>query len=135
MIARQVTVDGHHVDVSSYPRARREASFGSRTVPTSGMRGVRVASCVSRQSANRTTSDVEIHHLETPHPLKFSNLRVAENGPLRASIDADASYGDSKIQVTVRRCHLHDVSQADPFLRSPSMLFPVGLGNYRSFQC
>jgi len=45
--------------------------------------------------------DVEIHHLETPNELKFTNLKIVDNGPVRASIQADASYGKSTIKVTI----------------------------------
>ncbi|KAG9009030.1 Glycoside hydrolase, 38 vacuolar alpha mannosidase [Tulasnella sp. 427] len=43
--------------------------------------------------------DTEIHHLETSKPLEFSNLKVQEVGPLRASLAADIAYGQSKIWV------------------------------------
>lgn len=46
--------------------------------------------------------DVEIHHLETPHPLKLVNVKVSENGPVRASIQAEVKYGKSTIKTTVR---------------------------------
>ncbi|KAF8512088.1 glycoside hydrolase family 38 protein [Hysterangium stoloniferum] len=45
--------------------------------------------------------DVEIHHLETPNPLKFTNMTVTENGPIRASIAAETVYGKSTIKTTV----------------------------------
>lgn len=49
------------------------------------------------------SGDTEIHHLETSKPLEFSNLKVHESGPLRASLVADIAYGQSKIWVEVRR--------------------------------
>ncbi|KZS95622.1 hypothetical protein SISNIDRAFT_452270 [Sistotremastrum niveocremeum HHB9708] len=45
--------------------------------------------------------DIEIHHLETPHPIAFSNISIAENGPVRASLIAEASYGGTTISITV----------------------------------
>ena len=45
--------------------------------------------------------DVEIHHLETRHPLKFSDVRVSAMGPLRASVDAEVKLGNSVVKVTV----------------------------------
>ncbi|THH30155.1 hypothetical protein EUX98_g4044 [Antrodiella citrinella] len=45
--------------------------------------------------------DVEIHHLETAHPLEFSNLEFVTDGPLRASLKAETTYGKSKISVTI----------------------------------
>ncbi|KAG8932448.1 Glycoside hydrolase, 38 vacuolar alpha mannosidase [Tulasnella sp. 418] len=45
--------------------------------------------------------DVEVDHLETSKPLQFSNLRIAENGPVRASLAADVIYGQSTINVTI----------------------------------
>ncbi|TCD63848.1 Glycoside hydrolase, 38 vacuolar alpha mannosidase [Steccherinum ochraceum] len=45
--------------------------------------------------------DVEIHHLETAHPLEFSNLEITAEGPLRASLKAETTYGKSKISVTI----------------------------------
>ena len=46
--------------------------------------------------------DVEIHHLETAHPLEFSNVVVVSQGPLRAAVRAEVKYGQSTISVTVR---------------------------------
>jgi hypothetical protein len=51
---------------------------------------------------NHFLQDVEIHHLETPNELKFTNLKIIDKGPVRASLQADASYGKSTIKVTVR---------------------------------
>lgn len=45
---------------------------------------------------------MEVHHLETAHPLEFSNISVVANGPLRAAIRAETKIGQSKITVTVR---------------------------------
>ncbi|KAI0944229.1 hypothetical protein AcW1_010259 [Taiwanofungus camphoratus] len=45
--------------------------------------------------------DVEIHHLETPHPLEFSNISVAAEGPLRASIKSEFKYRQSTITITI----------------------------------
>jgi alpha-mannosidase len=45
--------------------------------------------------------DVEFHHLETPHPLKFSNVRLASVGPVRAAIEAEVVWGQSTINVTI----------------------------------
>jgi hypothetical protein len=46
--------------------------------------------------------DVEIHHLEMPHELKFTNVKVSENGPVRASVVAEIKYGKSTIKTTAR---------------------------------
>ena len=45
--------------------------------------------------------DVEIHHLETAHPLEFSDISVVASGPLRASIKSTIKYGKSTITTTV----------------------------------
>ncbi|KIK63743.1 glycoside hydrolase family 38 protein [Collybiopsis luxurians FD-317 M1] len=45
--------------------------------------------------------DVEIHHLETPTPLRFTNVSVVAHGPLRASVQAQVKYGKSIINVTI----------------------------------
>ena len=45
--------------------------------------------------------DVEIHHLETAHPLEFSDVTVVSQGPLRAAVRAEVKYGQSTISVTV----------------------------------
>ena len=50
---------------------------------------------------NPVIIDVEIHHLETPHPLEFSNVSVVAHGPLRASVRSVIKYGQSTISVTV----------------------------------
>ena len=58
--------------------------------------------------------DVEIHHLETPHPLKFTNVKVSENGPVRASVVAEVKYGKSTIKTTV--CCFQRISWSIPHL-------------------
>lgn len=45
--------------------------------------------------------DVEIHHLETAKELKFSDVSITAQGPLRASVTAQVKYGNSTIKVTV----------------------------------
>ncbi|KAL0956195.1 hypothetical protein HGRIS_002352 [Hohenbuehelia grisea] len=45
--------------------------------------------------------DVEIHHLETARPLKFSKVSIVEQGPLRASVKAEVRYEKSTIEVTI----------------------------------
>ena len=45
--------------------------------------------------------DVEIHHLEKRSPLKFSDIKVVANGPLRAAVNAEVTFGKSKALVTV----------------------------------
>lgn len=44
---------------------------------------------------------MEIHHLETAQPLKFSNVSVLSHGPLRAALAAELEYNNSKIDITV----------------------------------
>jgi len=46
--------------------------------------------------------DVEIHHLETAHQLKFTNISVVSQGPLRAAVKAEVRYGQSVIIATVK---------------------------------
>lgn len=46
-------------------------------------------------------TDVEIHHLETAKELKFSDISITAQGPLRASVNAQVKYGKSTINVTV----------------------------------
>ena len=50
---------------------------------------------------NVSSLDVEIHHLETAELIKFENISVVAEGPLRASLKAETKYGDSKISVVV----------------------------------
>jgi alpha-mannosidase len=45
--------------------------------------------------------DVEIHHLETPHQLQFTDIKVVASGPLRAALSARVKYGSSVIDVIV----------------------------------
>ncbi|KAJ3559346.1 hypothetical protein NM688_g401 [Phlebia brevispora] len=45
--------------------------------------------------------DVEIHHLETPHPLEFTNVSIITDGPLRAGVRSVIKYGQSTITVTI----------------------------------
>ncbi|KAF8228013.1 glycoside hydrolase family 38 protein [Tricholoma matsutake] len=45
--------------------------------------------------------DVEIHHLETPHQLEFTNISVVAQGPLRAALKAVVKYGKSMIEVII----------------------------------
>ncbi|ELU38560.1 glycoside hydrolase family 38 protein [Rhizoctonia solani AG-1 IA] len=45
--------------------------------------------------------DVEIHHLEKFTQLEFNDVRILENGPVRASVEAQVKYGQSLITTTV----------------------------------
>ncbi|KAI0640866.1 glycosyl hydrolases family 38 N-terminal domain-containing protein [Trametes meyenii] len=45
--------------------------------------------------------DVEVHHLEKFNKLRFSNLSVAAEGPLRASLKSEIKYGQSTISVVI----------------------------------
>ena len=45
--------------------------------------------------------DVEIHHLEKATPIKFTDLSVVSEGPLRAAVKSVVKYGKSTIIVTV----------------------------------
>lgn len=47
--------------------------------------------------------DVEIHHLEKFQKLKFESISIAAEGPLRVSLKANVKYGQSTINVLVRR--------------------------------
>ncbi|OCH89390.1 glycoside hydrolase family 38 protein [Obba rivulosa] len=44
--------------------------------------------------------DVEVHHLETPHPLHFTNYSVKSNGCV-ATVLAEVKYGQSTIKVKI----------------------------------
>lgn len=46
-------------------------------------------------------ADVEIHHLEKYNKLRFANVSVVAEGPLRASLKAEVKYGQSTINVLV----------------------------------
>ncbi|KZT05154.1 glycoside hydrolase family 38 protein [Laetiporus sulphureus 93-53] len=45
--------------------------------------------------------DVDVHHLETPHPLEFTDITVVAEGPLRASVKSVVKYRQSTITVTI----------------------------------
>ncbi|KAI0351116.1 hypothetical protein OH77DRAFT_1506678 [Trametes cingulata] len=45
--------------------------------------------------------DVEIHHLEKFKKLRFENVHVVAEGPLRASLKAEVKYGQSTINVLI----------------------------------
>ncbi|KAI0293181.1 glycosyl hydrolases family 38 N-terminal domain-containing protein [Multifurca ochricompacta] len=49
--------------------------------------------------------DVEIHHLEKPQELKFTNVKIVATGPLRAAVETEIKYGKSSIKVTVMLIH------------------------------
>ena len=54
-------------------------------------------------------SDVEIHHLEKFKKLRFENISIAAEGPLRASLKSVVKYGQSTINVSVR--HLRHLDE------------------------
>jgi len=72
-------------------------------------------------------SDVEIHHLETAQPLKFSNVSVSAPGPLRASVDAEVKYGNSTINLTVSRVTFYKRMPLINIFRFRWMLSRVGI--------
>ena len=45
--------------------------------------------------------DVEIHHLEKATPIKFTDISVVSEGPLRAAVKSVVKYRKSTITVTV----------------------------------
>ncbi|KAG8691622.1 Glycoside hydrolase, 38 vacuolar alpha mannosidase [Ceratobasidium sp. 423] len=45
--------------------------------------------------------DVEIHHLEKFTELEFADIRILENGPARASLEAQVKYGQTTIWTTI----------------------------------
>ncbi|QRV99556.1 glycoside hydrolase family 38 protein [Ceratobasidium sp. AG-Ba] len=45
--------------------------------------------------------DVEIHHLEKYTQLEFTDVEIIENGPVRASVEANVKYGQSTIKTTI----------------------------------
>ena len=55
--------------------------------------------------------DVEIHHLEKATPIKFTDISVVSEGPLRAAVKSVVKYGKSTITVTVRTicCSMADI--------------------------
>jgi alpha-mannosidase len=70
------------------------------------MHGVRFRLNIFHSSSSFTVClasslDVEMHHLETARPLKFSKVNLVADGPLRASVQAEVIYGKSTINVTV----------------------------------
>jgi len=72
-------------------------------------------------------SDVEIHHLETAQPLKFSKVSVSAPGPLRASVDAEVKYGNSTINLTVSRVAFYKRMSLINIFRFRWMLLQVGI--------
>ena len=41
--------------------------------------------------------DVEVHRLETSHPLQFGDITVVAQGPLRTVVHAETKYGKSTL--------------------------------------
>lgn len=69
--------------------------------------------------------EVDISHLETRRPLKFSEVNILEKGPVRATVACVVDEGSSKIEVQVRPSQdvvavivTHDVS-CNRFLLTP----------------
>nr|GAT45299.1 glycoside hydrolase family 38 protein [Mycena chlorophos] len=57
--------------------------------------------------------DVEIHHLEKPTQLEFSNVSIVANGPLRAAVRAEARYNQSVISLTISLDAVAATTKAD----------------------
>lgn len=72
------------------------------------MRGVRKFDNENQDvlNSNPFLPDVEIHHLEKRSPLKFSDIKVVANGPLRAAVNAEVTFGKSKALITVSAASL-----------------------------
>ena len=62
-------------------------------------------------------ADVEIHHLEKFKKLRFENVSIAAEGPLRASLKAIVKYGQSTINVLVCVAYLTARFGADRYLQ------------------
>ncbi|KAJ9110122.1 hypothetical protein QFC19_001793 [Naganishia cerealis] len=61
--------------------------------------------------------EVDISHLETRKPLKFSDVRVLESGPVRATLACDVDEGGSKITVQVGGLAGFDWRERHKFLK------------------
>ena len=71
--------------------------------PTTGTHGVRLAIAILPRHIAVLICvivDVEIHHLETAHPIEFSDISIVAEGPLRAAVKSVVKYGQSTITVT-----------------------------------
>lgn len=45
--------------------------------------------------------DAEIYHLDCSHVINFDEVKIKDNGPLRASLLATAKFGESTVAMTV----------------------------------
>ncbi|KZT52183.1 glycoside hydrolase family 38 protein [Calocera cornea HHB12733] len=45
--------------------------------------------------------DVEVHHLEAPHPVAFEEFAITENGPIRAQLQTRVKIGKSTIDMSI----------------------------------
>jgi hypothetical protein len=72
--------------------------------------------------------DAEIYHLDCKHVIAFTEIEVALNDPLRASLRATAKFGKSTVTLTVSDMRLLNDSvglllHGLPYQSSPWMLF------------
>ncbi len=88
--------------MNSFLLANREVSSSSTTSRTTGMPGVSPYYVSTAMRHNERLADVEIHHLEKFQKLRFENISIAAEGPLRASLKSTVKYGQSTINVVVR---------------------------------
>lgn len=49
--------------------------------------------------------DAEIYHLDRPTPLRFDDVEIVANGPLRATLQATAKFGSSRFTLLVSDQH------------------------------
>jgi alpha-mannosidase len=64
------------------------------------------------QPANWDAWDVDVYHLEKFTRLRFEEIAIVEEGPLRASVEGQARFGSSKMSVKVGRCEWSSIEAA-----------------------
>lgn len=75
-----------------------DVAQGRELIPTGQTGGLII---FNDQPTSWDAWETDVHHLETPHPLKFTSIKVVENGPVRASLSTEVRHGQSTVQVTI----------------------------------
>jgi hypothetical protein len=86
------------VGKNSFPKVRPEVWSSWKTTPTTGSKSP--ASLIPTELIV-SAWDVDQFHLEKQTHLKFGQVRIVEEGPLRATLGTTVQLGQSKMDIEI----------------------------------
>jgi alpha-mannosidase len=86
------------VGKNSFPKVRPEVWSSWKIIPTTGSK---YPAFVINVKLTMSAWDVDQFHLEKQTHLKFGQVRIVEEGPLRATLGTTVQLGQSKMDIEI----------------------------------